>query len=56
MIDEDAYRFLRADDWPVWREIETDQRRRIPPPPMQKPYPGDAVLVQVEAARTPAEG
>ncbi len=49
MIDEDAYRFLRADDWPVWREIETDQRRRIPPPPMQKPCPAEAVLVDLVA-------
>lgn len=46
-LDDAALRFLRADDWPAWREMETEQRRGVPPPPMQKPHPPDAVLVDL---------
>ena len=41
-----AYRkFLKSDLWEEWDRIETDQRKGIPPPPAQKPYPQDAKLV-----------
>lgn len=41
-----AYRkFLKSDLWEEWERIETDQRKGIPPPPSQKPYPKDAKLV-----------
>lgn len=46
MTDMDtAYRFLRADDWQAWRAMETDQRRRVPPPPMALPCPDGATRV-----------
>lgn len=47
MTDVDAYRVLRADDWQAWRTMETDQRRGIPPPPMEKPCPGDVARVDL---------
>jgi SagB-type dehydrogenase family enzyme len=37
-------RFLKADRWAEWRELDTDQRKGLPPPPPQKPYPEDAKL------------
>jgi SagB-type dehydrogenase family enzyme len=41
-----AYRkFLKSDLWDEWEQIETDQRRGIPPPSPQKPYPKNAKLV-----------
>jgi len=43
-------RFLRSDRWAEWQEIETDQRKKIPPPPMQTPYPEDATLIPLPAA------
>jgi SagB-type dehydrogenase family enzyme len=39
--------FLKSGDWDAWGREETDQRKRIPPPPMEKPYPEDAVLVDL---------
>ena len=44
-------RFLKADRWDEWEELETDQRRKIPPPPPQKPYPEDATLVELIAPK-----
>ena len=37
--------FLRSDRWDEWQETETDQRQKIPSPPMQEPYPEDATLI-----------
>ena len=39
--------FLKANKWDDWREIETDQQKGIPAPPLQKPYPEDATLVDL---------
>lgn len=37
--------FLRADDWESFRGIQTDQQKRMPRPPLQQPFPGDAPRV-----------
>lgn len=42
-------KFLKSDRWDEWREHETDQRKGVPPPPSQKPYPEDVVLVDLVA-------
>jgi len=50
MPDLRAYRkFLKADDWDEYsrREFPTDQRLKVPPPPIQKPYPSDAHLIDL---------
>jgi hypothetical protein len=33
--------------WAVWETLQTDQRRRLPTPPVEKPYPPDARLVDL---------
>lgn len=33
--------------WAVWEKLQTDQRRGVPIPPVQKPYPPDARLVDL---------
>jgi SagB-type dehydrogenase family enzyme len=42
-------KFLKADDWDEYgrKEFPTDQRLRVPPPPIQKPYPCDAHLIDM---------
>ena len=50
MSDMRSYRrFLSADDWEEYgrKDHPTDQRNKIPPPPIQKPYPGDAHLIDL---------
>ena len=43
-----AYRkFLRSDLWEEWRKIETDQRKGVPAPSPQKPYPENARLIDL---------
>lgn len=44
---DDYRRFLKADDWQVFRDnaLETDQRKGVNRPAPQKPYPEDAKLV-----------
>ena len=39
--------FLKADLWQQWAQIETDQKKRKPAPPVQKPYPPNATLVDL---------
>lgn len=39
--------FLKSDRWEEWRKLETDQKKGVPPPPPQKPYPEDAKLVSL---------
>jgi SagB-type dehydrogenase family enzyme len=39
--------FLKAIDWSRWNHLETDQQKGAPLPPFQKPYPADAVLVDL---------
>jgi SagB-type dehydrogenase family enzyme len=47
-IDE-SRRFLRADLWEEFENWETDQKRGIPHPPPQEPYPEDARLIDLIA-------
>lgn len=39
--------FLKSDAWEEWSKMETDQRKEMPPPPPQKPYPKDATLIDL---------
>jgi SagB-type dehydrogenase family enzyme len=41
--------FLRSDLWEDWRVLDTDQKKGMPPPPVQKPYPDKAALVDLVA-------
>ncbi len=44
----DIYRnFLRAERWAEWENYETDHRKHVPHPPVQKPCPKDAVLIKL---------
>jgi SagB-type dehydrogenase family enzyme len=40
-------KFLQSGDWEAWRRETTDQRRGLPPPPVEKPCPEDAILVDL---------
>jgi SagB-type dehydrogenase family enzyme len=46
----DHRHFLKGNLWEGWEELETDQRKQIPPPPVQKPYPEDAPRIKLVAA------
>ena len=48
MIDE-GRKFLKAYDWNVGPDIQTDQEKGIPHPPFQKPYPKNATLIDLVA-------
>ncbi|MHB0878044.1 MAG: SagB/ThcOx family dehydrogenase [Anaerolineae bacterium] len=48
--------FLKADRWEEWETQPTDQRRGIPRPPLEKPCPGDAPLVDLIAPKDFAVG
>src|SRR5512133_2786916 len=37
--------FLKSGDWAAWDVTETDQRRGLPPPPLEKPAPAGAPRV-----------
>jgi SagB-type dehydrogenase family enzyme len=39
--------FLKADLWADFAQTETDQKKGLPPPPIQKPVPEDASLVDL---------
>ena len=41
--------FLRSDLWSEWDALETDQRKGLPTPPPEKPYPSDAALIDLVA-------
>jgi SagB-type dehydrogenase family enzyme len=44
----ETYReFLKGDLWASWGDRETDQQKGLPMPPLQKPYPSDAPLVEL---------
>jgi SagB-type dehydrogenase family enzyme len=47
-MDEGRH-FLKADDWEVWGTLETDQRRGVPVPALEKPVPEGAQLVDLVA-------
>jgi SagB-type dehydrogenase family enzyme len=46
-ITEHDREFLKANIWREWEAIETDQKKQIPPPPAQKPFPQDATLIDL---------
>jgi SagB-type dehydrogenase family enzyme len=49
----ETYRkFLKSDQWEKFGEMQTDQQKRLPAPPLQKPYPEVAPLIDLVA---PAE-
>jgi len=48
---ETGRKLLKAGPWGEWFKQDTDQRRKIPPPPLQKPYPADAKLIDLTAAK-----
>lgn len=46
----ETYRkFLKSDLWEEWEALETDQKKKIPPPLSQKPYPEGATLIDLVA-------
>lgn len=46
---EDTRKFLKSDMWDRFRSMQTDQQKRVPPPPFQKPYPEEAQLIDLVA-------
>lgn len=44
---EEYRKFLRSDLWDDWASFSTDQREGIAPPPLQKPAPPDATLIDL---------
>ena len=55
--DMEAYRaFLKADVWERWMELETDQRKQVPPPPLQKPCPPGTPRIDLVAPHELAVG
>ena len=44
---KEARKFLKSDRWDVLRNLQTDQQKRMPPPPFQKPYPEDAQTIDL---------
>lgn len=49
-------KFLEAGPWAEWRKQDTDQRRKVAPPPLQKPYPEHAKLIDLAAPKDLAVG
>ncbi|MCX7017119.1 MAG: SagB/ThcOx family dehydrogenase [Candidatus Sumerlaeota bacterium] len=46
---EAGRRFLEAGPWGNWQGLERDQQRGIPAPPVEKPWPAEAKLVDLVA-------
>ena len=44
---KDNRNFLKSDEWVKFGEIETAQRKGEPRPPVQKPYPDEAELIDL---------
>jgi SagB-type dehydrogenase family enzyme len=50
MENMETYRkFLKAERWEEWEQLETDQKRNISRPPIQKPYTKQAALISLIA-------
>ncbi len=48
MEDMKKYReFLKSGPWDRWHKLETAQKKKMPPPPVQKPYPKDVKLIDL---------
>ncbi len=45
-------KFMKSDLWLEMRDMRTDQQQRVPPPPLQKPYPEGAPLIDLPAPET----
>ncbi|MBI5032294.1 MAG: SagB/ThcOx family dehydrogenase [Chloroflexi bacterium] len=39
--------FLKSDRWDELRTTQTDQKKKVPFPPLEKPYPSDAKLIDL---------
>ncbi|MFT9497426.1 SagB/ThcOx family dehydrogenase [Anaerosolibacter sp.] len=39
--------FLKGGDWDAWNETETDQRKKVPMPDLQKPYDQGVILIDL---------
>jgi SagB-type dehydrogenase family enzyme len=48
-ITETGRKFLEAGPWAEWAKQDTDQRQKIPPPALQKPYPETSKLIDLVA-------
>ncbi len=46
----DKYELLRR-RWEEWKDTVTDQKKKLPNPPLEKPHPADARLVDLIAPR-----
>jgi SagB-type dehydrogenase family enzyme len=44
-------KLLEAGPWREWQKQDTDQRRKVPAPPLQKPYSAHAKLIDLVAAK-----
>jgi SagB-type dehydrogenase family enzyme len=44
-------KFLEAGPWDEWLKQDTDQRKKVPPPPLQKPHPEGAKLIDLVAPK-----
>ncbi len=40
-----GHEFLKAHVWKAWETLETDQKKQVPHPMLQKPYPDDKALI-----------
>jgi SagB-type dehydrogenase family enzyme len=49
MESQSQRRLLKLDRLKEWQQHETDQKKRVPPPPAQKPYPKDAPTLDLVA-------
>lgn len=47
---------LKASRWEEWRKTDTDQKKRVPAPPPEKPYPANAVLIDLVPPESLAVG
>ncbi len=46
---KDTRKLMQNDLWRDMRDMHTDQQQRIPPPPLEQPYPADAKLIDLPA-------
>ncbi|MGE5123065.1 MAG: SagB/ThcOx family dehydrogenase [Acidobacteriaceae bacterium] len=47
-MDYKSYRqMIRGDLWQDWKDLELDQRKGLPLPPLQKPYSEGAILIDL---------
>ena len=43
----DVRKLLRADAWSEWADVETDQKKKLPFPPIVKPFPEDTEYIDL---------